>query len=90
MSQPIAAITTFLSKYVKPQAHANAIPRDDDAEADEDAESEEEDLLDDLEDMNVEGQDGARRTKAKYMRMFVSRQVVGPLVRLVLIFLFET
>jgi hypothetical protein len=69
---PIAAITTFLSKYVKPQAQAGAIPRDDDDEAEDDVESEDEDLLDDMEDMNVEGQDGGRRTKAKYMKMFVS------------------
>jgi hypothetical protein len=67
-----------LSKYVKPpSAEHNAIPRDDDAEADDDVESDEEDLLDDLDDMNVQGQDGGRRAKAKYMKMFVSI-VIGP------------
>ncbi|KAG7563153.1 hypothetical protein FFLO_01461 [Filobasidium floriforme] len=69
-TEELAAITTFLSKYVKPQAQAGAIPRDDDDEAEDDVESEDEDLLDDMEDMNVEGQDGGRRTKAKYMKMF--------------------
>ena len=69
----IAAITTFLSKYVKPPSNEhNGIPRDDDAEADDDVESDEEDLADDLDDMDVQGQDGGRRTKAKYMKMFVS------------------
>lgn len=34
--------------------------------------------MDDLEDLNVEGQDGGRRTKAKYMRMFVSRKAGVP------------
>ena len=62
-----------MSKYVKPPSDGhNAIPRDEDAEADDDVESDEEDLADDLDDMDVQGQDGGRRTKAKYMKMFVS------------------
>ena len=62
-----------MSKYVKPPSDGhNAIPRDDVAEADDDVESDEEDLADDLDDMDVQGQDGGRRTKAKYMKMFVS------------------
>jgi hypothetical protein len=40
-------------------------------------ESDEEDLADDLEDMDVQGQDGGRRTKARYMKMFVSAHQLG-------------
>jgi hypothetical protein len=67
---PLASITTFLQKYVKPQLENGYIPRDDDDEAEQDIESDDEDLLDNMEGMDVNGGD---RQKAKYMKMFVSR-----------------
>jgi hypothetical protein len=55
---------------VKPQLENGYIPRDDDDEAEQDIESDDEDLLDNMEGMDVNGGD---RQKAKYMKMFVSR-----------------
>ena len=76
----LTEIKEFLQHYVKP-ARGDArhdLPRDDDAQAEEDAESnDEEDLADGLGgmDMDEDEEARARRPKAKYMKMFVSRCV---------------
>lgn len=62
----LTKIEEFLTRF-EPQRRANGqqtIPDNDDDEADSDAEE----LADDLSDMGVNGE-GDRRTKAKYMRM---------------------
>lgn len=72
----LTEIKEFLQHYVKPargQAHLD-LPRDDDAQAEEDVESEDDDLEDGLGGMDMDDDEEARarRPKAKYMKIFVS------------------
>ena len=48
------------------------MPADDDAQAEEDVESDDEELEDGLDGMEMDDDARARRPKAKYMKMFVS------------------
>ncbi|KAJ9118775.1 hypothetical protein QFC24_005974 [Naganishia onofrii] len=77
----LTEIKEFLEHYVKPgraTRGAGGLPRDDDAQAEEDGEVSDGDGDDDLEEgldvMELDGDDEearARRPKAKYMKMFV-------------------
>lgn len=74
----LTEIKEFLQHYVKPargELRAD-LPADDDAQAEEDAESEDDELEDGLDGMEMDDDARARRPKAKYMKMFVSRGVV--------------
>ena len=76
----LAEIKEFLQHYVKPARGQGRhdLPRDDDAQAEEDVESEdEEDLEDGMDGMEMDEDEEARarRPKAKYMKMFVSRRL---------------
>lgn len=72
----LTEIKEFLEHYVKPARGAArlGLPRDDDDQAEEDVESEDEDLEDGLDGMDMDDDEEARarRPKAKYMKMFVS------------------
>jgi hypothetical protein len=77
----LTEIKEFLEHYVKP-ARGDArlgLPRDDDDQAEEDVESEDDDLEDGLDGMDMDDDEEARarRPKAKYMKMFVSCCHVG-------------
>lgn len=79
-TEELATITTFLKKYVRPRRPVGRhLPQDDDAEAEEEGESDEEDeeeLLEEIEDLEVDGEDGqTRRPKGKYMKIFVSERL---------------
>ncbi|KAJ9105214.1 Mcm2-7 hexameric complex component [Naganishia adeliensis] len=68
----LTEIREFLQHYVKPargELRAD-LPADDDAQAEEDVESEDDELEDGLDGMEMDDDARARRPKAKYMKMF--------------------